>query len=83
MQITCNPEGNWRLYSPINPEGADPLGTVTRDGYDTGALVRLRSDRLVQVNAGVIRTLPPGPIPVERRGPAGANYLLAPKEDAG
>lgn len=31
---------NWRLYCNTLPAGAVPLGTVTRDGTDTGALVR-------------------------------------------
>lgn len=40
------------------PQGAKIIGTVTRDGYDTGALVELANGRQVQYNAGVIRNLP-------------------------
>ena len=42
------------------PQGAKLIGTVTRDGYDTGALVELVNGRQVQYNAGVIRNLPGG-----------------------
>ena len=34
------------------------LGTVTRDGYDTGALVQTTAGIYAQVNAGAIRSLP-------------------------
>ncbi|MDP2949033.1 MAG: hypothetical protein Q8P22_05805 [Chloroflexota bacterium] len=65
--VTTNPQGPWRFWwgaSPL-PDGAEPLGTVTRDGHDTGALLRLRSGQLVQGNVRSLRTLPPGPIPVD------------------
>ena len=48
-----------RLYAGPVPEGAEILGTVTRDGTDTGALVRLANGRRVQINAGAVRALPP------------------------
>lgn len=53
-------EGNWRLYwgpGPL-PAGAIALGTVTRDGADTGALIQMRTGAYVQGNAGAIRSLP-------------------------
>lgn len=57
-QLTINPAGPWRLYSPALPAGAEPLGTVTRNGHDTGALVRfVATGVFAQVNAGVVRTL--------------------------
>lgn len=40
------------------PQGADYVGTVVRDGYDTGALLLLPSGIYVQGNAGSVRTLP-------------------------
>ena len=57
QEITINRDGNWRLYSPLLPEGAEELGTVTRDG-ETGAYVLLASGVCVQMNAGTIRSLP-------------------------
>lgn len=41
------------------PTGAVIIGTVSRGELDKGALVRLASGAHVQVNAGVIRSLPP------------------------
>lgn len=56
--ITVDKNGNWKLYTNTIPENSDALGTVTRDGYDTGALVRINSTGLyVQVNAGAIRSI--------------------------
>ena len=50
--------GNWRIYTNTLPAGATPIGTVTRNGFETGALVRIESTGLyVQVNAGAVRTL--------------------------
>lgn len=56
--ITVNTDGNWRLYTNTLPINSIPLGTVTRDGYDIGALVRIKkTGSYVQVNASVIRSL--------------------------
>ena len=56
--LTINTTGAWRLYSPTLPASAEPLGTVTRNGHDTGALVRFVATGVyAQVNAGVVRTL--------------------------
>ena len=57
--ITYSKNGKWTLYwgdMPL-PAGGEALGTVTRDGYDTGALIRLASGQYVQGNAGAIRPL--------------------------
>lgn len=57
-QLDINTAGAWRLYSPTLPAGTEPLGTVTRNGHDTGALVRFVATGIyAQVNAGVVRTL--------------------------
>lgn len=51
---------NWKMYwgaMPL-PAGAVALGTITRDTGETGALIRLPNNCLVQGNAGGIRTLP-------------------------
>ena len=57
-RLTANPAGNWRLYSETLPDGATPIGTVTRDGNDTGALVRFQSTgRYAQINCGAVRNL--------------------------
>lgn len=56
--ITVDPDGKWQIYTNTLPAGADPLGTVTRDNGDTGALARIeRTGAYVQVNAGAVRTL--------------------------
>lgn len=57
-KITVDTSGNWNLYTNTIPVNSTPLGTVTRDDYDIGALVRVEATgRYVQVNAGVIRSL--------------------------
>ncbi|NMG56516.1 hypothetical protein [Aromatoleum aromaticum] len=57
-RLTVNPDGNWRIYTNTLPAGCTPLGTVTRDEGDTGALARIdRTGAYVQVNAGVLRDL--------------------------
>ena len=57
-RLTVNTDGNWRLYTNILPANSTPLGTVTRDESDTGALVRIEATGLyVQVNASVMRSL--------------------------
>jgi hypothetical protein len=56
--LTVNIGGNWRLYTNTIPKNSTPLGTVTRNGRDTGALVRIEATGIyVQVNAGVVRYL--------------------------
>lgn len=56
--ITIDLSGNWRLYTNTIPRGSRALGTVARDGYDTGALVLIEATGLyVQVNAGSVRSL--------------------------
>ena len=57
-RLTVNTDGNWRLYTNILPANSTPLGTVTREESDTGALVRIEATGLyVQVNASVMRSL--------------------------
>lgn len=57
-RLTVDADGNWRLYTNTLPANSTPLGTVTRDGVDIGALARINATGLyVQVNAGVIRNL--------------------------
>jgi len=57
-RLTVNTDGNWRLYTNTLPINSTPLGTVTRDEADTGALVRIEATgAYVQVNASVIRAL--------------------------
>ncbi len=51
--------GKWRLYTNTLPANSRALGTITRDGYDSGALVLIEATGLyVQANAGAIRSLP-------------------------
>lgn len=57
-RITVDTNGNWRLYTSTIPANSTPLGTVTRDGHDNGALVRIdATGAYVQVNAGAVRSL--------------------------
>ena len=57
-RLTVDPVGRWQLYTNTIPEGATPLGTVTRETGETGALVRIeRTGIYLQVNAGVTRSL--------------------------
>ena len=57
-RLTVDTNGNWRLYTNTIPANSTPIGTVTRDGIDTGALVRIDATRsYVQVNAGTKRSL--------------------------
>lgn len=49
----------WQLYTHTLPPNSQALGTVTREGDDTGALVRIEATGIyVQANAGAIRSLP-------------------------
>ena len=57
-RLTVNTDGNWRIYTNTLPMNSTPLGTVTRDESDTGALVRIdETGAYVQVNDGVLRNL--------------------------
>lgn len=57
-RLAVDPNGNWRLYTNTLPANSTPLGTVSREGYDTGALVRIdATGTYVQVNTGFIRSL--------------------------
>ena len=57
-RLTVDLNGNWRLYTNTLPANSTPLGTVTRDESDAGALVRIEATGVyVQVNAGAIRSL--------------------------
>lgn len=56
-RLTVNPGGNWRLYTNTLPDGATPMGTITRGVGDTGALARLQNGAYVQINAGIVRAL--------------------------
>lgn len=50
--------GDWRLYTDTLPTDSSSLGTITRDGNDTGALVFIHStEKYAQVNNGVSRDL--------------------------
>ena len=55
--ITIKRGGKWKLYANTLPARSRAIGTVTRDGFDTGALVLLASGQYVQINAGAIRNL--------------------------
>ncbi len=55
ISTTASPHLYWS--GPL-PAGAEFCGTVTRDDYDTGALIRMRTGTYAQGNAGAIRTLP-------------------------
>ena len=58
-RLTVDLGGKWRLYTNTLPANSRALGTVTREGYDTGALVLIEATGLyVQVNAGCLRSLP-------------------------
>ena len=57
-RLAVDTNGNWRLYTNTIPANSTPLGTVTRDEFDTGALVRIEATGVyVQVNAGAVRSL--------------------------
>ena len=57
-RLTVDVNGNWRLYTNTLPANATPIGTVTRDVGDTGALVRMdKTGVYAQINAGAIRNL--------------------------
>lgn len=67
-KLTIDTSGKWERYAGVLPDGAEPLGTVTRPNGDAGALVRLRSGVYVQLTAGAMRTLPQKEIEAELLG---------------
>lgn len=46
------------LLAGVLPEGAEIIGTIERSIADKGALVKLKSGMVVQLNAGVMRNIP-------------------------
>lgn len=63
MPLKIDLSGNWRLYTNTIPPNSRALGTITRDGFDTGALVLIEATGLyVQVNAGAIRNADQGKV---------------------
>jgi hypothetical protein len=56
-RLTINPDGNWRHYTNSMPAGCTPFGTVTRDGCETGALVRTEAGIYSMLNERVYRSL--------------------------
>lgn len=56
-RIVVDPNGNWRLYTNSIPAGCKVLGTVTRDGVETGALVQTEAGIYSMLNARVYRGL--------------------------
>ena len=56
-RLTVNTDGNWRLYTNSIPAGCTVLGTVTRDGVETGALVQTEAGIYSMLNARVYRGL--------------------------
>ena len=57
--ITVQLGAPWRHFSNVVPAYAAVLGTVTRDGIDSGALVRVEATGIYcQMNAGALRSLP-------------------------
>lgn len=57
-RLTVDLGGNWRLYTNTLPANSRAIGTVNRDGYDTGALVMIEATGLyVQINAATLRNL--------------------------
>lgn len=58
-RLAINLDGAWRLYwgNGPAPHESRVLGTVTRNGCDTGALIRTAIGVYVQGNAGTLRAL--------------------------
>lgn len=46
------------LLAGVLPEGAEVIGTIERSIADKGALVKLKSGMVVQLNNGVLRNIP-------------------------
>lgn len=49
-KINVDPEGKWKLYCPVLPEGAEPLGTA-KVGEKEGALIRFKATGLYAIAA--------------------------------
>jgi hypothetical protein len=60
MIVNRNDDGKREgiLYAGVLPEGAEVIGTIERSIADKGALVKLKSGMVVQLNAGVMRNIP-------------------------
>jgi hypothetical protein len=56
-RIVVDTNGNWRIYTNSIPAGCTVLGTVTRDGIETGALVQTEAGIYSMLNARVYRGL--------------------------
>jgi len=57
-RLTVDLGGKWRLYTNTIPANSRAIGTITREGYDTGALVLIEATGLyTQVNASSLRSL--------------------------
>ena len=58
-RISIRTTARWDTYWPGPlPEGSTAHGTVTRDGTDTGALIRMATGVYVQGNASALHSLP-------------------------
>lgn len=67
--LTIDRNGKWQIYwggVPL-PTGAKALGTVSRGGGDTGALLLHPTGIYSQGNAGSIRSLPQVDVPAALR----------------
>jgi hypothetical protein len=60
MIVNRNDDGKREgiLYAGVLPEGAEVIGTIERSIADKGALVKLKSGMVVQLNNGVLRNIP-------------------------
>lgn len=60
MIVNRNDDGKREgaLYAGPLPEGAEVIGTIERSTADKGALVKLKSGMVVQLNNGVLRNIP-------------------------
>jgi hypothetical protein len=60
MIVNRNDDGKREgiLYAGVLPEGAEVIGTIERSIADKGALVKLKSGMVVQINNGVLRNIP-------------------------
>jgi len=57
--LTIDLKRSPKLYTVTAPAGAELIGVVERDNGEAGALARISATGLyVQVNAGVLRSLP-------------------------